>query len=111
MSSITVANGSESAGHRRLADTLGVRTYFCDPHSAWLRGTNESFDGRLRRYYRKGNDCTAVTDEELENIVHKINKQVQEIPRLGDTRRNLLETILESTKILNIALRTRIRQP
>lgn len=34
---VTADNGSEFAFHHRLADTIGVPTYFADPYSAWQR--------------------------------------------------------------------------
>ena len=48
--SITVDNGSEFAHHHRLADTIGVPTYFADPYCAYQRRSNAHFNGRLRRY-------------------------------------------------------------
>lgn len=79
VSSVTVDNGSEFAHHYRLADSLGVPTYFCDPYSAWQRGTNEHFNGRLRRYFPKGTNFDDVTDSELEDIVHEINNRPRKI--------------------------------
>jgi len=49
ISAITADNGSEFAHHYKLADTLGIPTYFCHPNSSWQRGTNEHFNGRIRR--------------------------------------------------------------
>lgn len=54
VASVTADNGSEFALHYRLADTIGVPTYFADPYSAWQRGTNEHFNGRIRKYLPKG---------------------------------------------------------
>lgn len=49
--SVTTDNGSEFAYHYKLADTLAIPTYFADPYSAYQRGTNEHFNGRIRRYW------------------------------------------------------------
>ena len=53
VASVTADNGSEFTLHHRLADTIGVPTYFADPYSAWQRGTNEHFNGRIRKYLPK----------------------------------------------------------
>ena len=49
VASATADNSSEFAYHYQLADTLGIPTYFADPYSAWQRGTNEHFNGRIRK--------------------------------------------------------------
>jgi IS30 family transposase len=46
---ISFDNGTEFAEHHRLHDTLGVETFFCDPHSPWQKGAVENAIGRLRR--------------------------------------------------------------
>lgn len=79
VSSVTVDNGSEFAHHYRLADSLGVPTYFCDPYSAWQRGTNEHFNERLRRYFPKGTNFDDVTDSELQDIVSEINNRPRKV--------------------------------
>ena len=43
--SITFDNGGEFARHA----SLGVDTYFCEPHSPWQKGAVENTIGRLRR--------------------------------------------------------------
>ena len=47
--SITYDQGSEFAGHERVAEAIGVTTYFCDPHAPWQRGAIENTNGWLRR--------------------------------------------------------------
>jgi IS30 family transposase len=44
--SITFDNGGEFAAHK----SLGLDTYFCDPHSPWQKGAVENAIGRLRRF-------------------------------------------------------------
>ena len=44
--SVTADNGSEFTLHHRLADTIGVPTYFADPYSAF--GT-DAWLGKARR--------------------------------------------------------------
>ena len=46
---ITHDNGGEFARHERVKDAIGLRAFFCDPHSPWQRGGIENANGRLRR--------------------------------------------------------------
>lgn len=71
--SVTADNGTEFALHYRLADAIGVPTYFADPYSAWQRGTNEHFNGRIRKYLPKGTSFENLTQAELDEIIAEIN--------------------------------------
>ena len=77
--SVTADNGSEFAYHYRLADTLGIPTYFADPYSAWQRGTNEHFNGRIRRYLPKGTSFEDLTQAELDDYITEINNRPRKI--------------------------------
>lgn len=77
--SITADNGSEFAFHYKLADTLAIPTYFADPYSAYQRGTNEHFNGRIRRYLPKGTSFDDLTQAELDEIITEINNRPRKI--------------------------------
>lgn len=77
--SVTADNGSEFAFHYELADALAVPTYFADPYSAYQRGSNEHFNGRLRRYLPKGTSFADLTQDELDEFVHEINNRPRKI--------------------------------
>ena len=77
--SATVDNGSEFALHYKLADTLAVPTYFADPYAAYQRGTNEHFNGRLRRYLPKGTSFEDLTQDELDEFVNEINNRPRKV--------------------------------
>lgn len=79
VSSVTVDNGSEFAYHYRLADTIGVPTYFADPYSAYQRGTNEHFNGRLRKYLPKGTSFADLTQQELDDYIREINNRPRKV--------------------------------
>lgn len=77
--SITADNGSEFAHHYKLADTIGIPTYFADPYSAYQRGTNEHFNGRLRRYLPKGTSFDDLTQAELDEYIGEINNRPRKV--------------------------------
>ena len=77
--SITADNGSEFSHHYKLADLIGVPTYFCDPYSAYQRGTNEHFNGRLRKYLPKGTSFQDLTQAELDEYVWEINNRPRKV--------------------------------
>lgn len=77
--SVTVDNGTEFAYHYRLADTLAIPTYFADPYSSWQRGTNEHFNGRLRKYLPKRTNFHDLEQAELDEIITEINNRPRKI--------------------------------
>lgn len=77
--SVTADNGSEFAHHYQLADTIGVPTYFADPYSSYQRGSNEHFNGRLRKYLPKGTSFTDLTQEELDEYLREINNRPRKV--------------------------------
>jgi IS30 family transposase len=79
VASVTADNGSEFTCHYRLADTIGVPTYFADPYSAWQRGTNERFNGRIRKYLPKRNSFTDLDQAELDEIITEINNRPRKV--------------------------------
>jgi IS30 family transposase len=72
---ITFDNGTEFAGHQAIAKGLGVSVYFAAPYSAYQRGSNEQANGLIRRYLPKGTPFRDVTQEQLDEIVEKINNR------------------------------------
>lgn len=67
--SITFDNGSEFA----LVHTLQIPTYFAHPYSSWERGSNENFNGMLRRFIRKNTAISKYTDTQISQAVEWIN--------------------------------------
>jgi len=62
---ITSDNGSEFAGHKTIALSLGADFFFADPYSSWQRGTNENTNGLVRQYFPKKSDFTPLSDDDL----------------------------------------------
>ena len=74
---VTFDNGTEFAHHHQLTDKLGVRTFFCDPHSPWQKGGVENAIGRLRRNLPRKTNIETLTKNDLDQIICQYNN----IPR------------------------------
>jgi IS30 family transposase len=70
---LTFDNGTEFALHYRLRETLGLSTFFCDPHAPWQKGGIENAIGRLRRSLPRKADLAVVAEEELAGLVEIYN--------------------------------------
>ena len=71
--SITFDNGTEFALHYKLGDTLGMRTFFCDPHAPWQKGGIENAIGRLRRPLPRKADLAAIPHKKLKRLAKAYN--------------------------------------
>ena len=71
--SITFDNGSEFARHRNLSRTLDMKTWFCDPHSPWQRGSIENANGVLRRDPPRKTKLADYSQQDIHDIVWAIN--------------------------------------
>jgi len=63
--SITFDNGGEFVGHA----SLGLKTYFCDPHSPWQKGGVENAIGRLRRDLPRSTTPTDYSPADFHDII------------------------------------------
>ena len=70
---VTLDNGGEFADHARVAKKTGADIYFAKPYASWQRGTNENFNGRIRRFWPKKFDMATLTDKEIENSIFLLN--------------------------------------
>ena len=74
---ITGNNGKEFTEHEHIAQELGIDFFFAHPYAAWERGTNENMNGLVRQYIPKKQDLTTVTNDDLEEIMIKLNHRLR----------------------------------
>lgn len=70
---LTQDNGTEFADHHTLRDALGIKTFFCDPHSPWQKGGIENANGRIRYFLPRKADLRHYSPRQIEAIARRCN--------------------------------------
>jgi len=71
--SITFDNGSEFADSAAMERDGRTNVYYAHPYSSYERGTNENWNGIVRRFIPKGSSFDDLTGQDLRRISHYIN--------------------------------------
>lgn len=72
---MTVDNGMEFAGHKKLKQLTGASVYFAHEKCPWERGLNEQINGLLRQFFPKGKDFKKVSPAQLRRAVSLLNNR------------------------------------
>jgi transposase, IS30 family len=78
---ITVDNGTEFHGYKRLEKLTGTKIYFATPHHSWERGTSENTNGLIRQYLPKRTSMSHITQRDCTRIAAALNNRPRK--RLG----------------------------
>ena len=70
---ITHDNGGEFARHETVTKAIGIRAFFCDPHSPWQRGGIENANGLLRRDLPRKTSLGDYTDDDIDDVIWNLN--------------------------------------
>ncbi|WP_223211588.1 hypothetical protein [Mycoplasmopsis californica] len=60
-----------------MAKWLDIKIYRAEPYASFQRGSNEHWNGLIRREYKKGFDFNQISQE----ILDQITKRINDIPR------------------------------
>lgn len=77
--SITPDRGKEFSKTSQLEELFNVPFYFPDAHAPWQRGTNENTNGLIREYLPKNQSLINITDNDIQDIVNKINTRPRKL--------------------------------
>jgi len=75
---VTYDNGIENRSHEKVAASLKIKTYFCNPYHSWEKGGVENMIGRIRRSIPKGSDFSKYSDKKIAAIAHRLNHTPRE---------------------------------
>jgi IS30 family transposase len=71
--SFTFDNGTEFSNSEAMEKGKRTSVYYAHPYSSFERGTNENWNGIVRRFIPKGSSFDKLTDKDLQRINHYIN--------------------------------------
>jgi len=70
---ITFDNGVEFSNSAGIERGGRIQAYYAHPYSSFERGTNENWNGIVRRFIPKGSSLEKLSDKDIQRINHYIN--------------------------------------
>ena len=70
---MTFDRGFEFTGHSALRRDLGLQAYFCDPQSPWQKGSVESNNARIRRFFPRSTQLDTVSAADIYDVCGRLN--------------------------------------
>jgi len=70
---VTFDNGTEFSDSAAMEQNDRIKVYYAHPYSSFERGTNENWNGLVRRFLPKGSSFDCLTDTDIQRINHYIN--------------------------------------
>ena len=71
--SVTFDNGTEFSDSAAMEGEGRTSVYYAHPYSSYERGTNENWNGIVRRFIPKGSSLDRLNEKDLQRISHYIN--------------------------------------
>ncbi len=72
---ITADNGKEFAHYKKITEALDTAFYFAHLYHSWERGPNENTNRLIMQYFPKNTDNKTVDDEDVYNVMQKLNNR------------------------------------
>jgi IS30 family transposase len=72
---MTYDNGVENFLYQEVVRRFKIKAYFCDPYSAWQKGTVENTNGLIRRFLPKNTILDTVPPERIAGIQDWLNNR------------------------------------
>lgn len=94
MKSATLDNGLENRDH----ETIGTRTFFCDPYSSWQKPHVENSIRLIRRFIPKGSDISKVSETKIARVARILNHK----PRKSLGYKTPYEVMVEQNLFIKI---------
>jgi len=77
--SVTYDNGLENIEHHLLNESLGMRSWFCQPYHSWEKGQVENTNGLIRRFVPKRSNLEDLSGDQIQKIERWLNDRPRKV--------------------------------